>query len=97
MSERNEVESTDLLDAFIVEHSDDGGREWEVQAIEWTTVSAVEKSREIPWATRIRRVKVQDAGVISDAEYRQAKENLQLLDSVFLSNKAKVKTHEIQP
>lgn len=86
MIERGEVKSADLLDAFIVEHSDDGGREWETQAIEWTAVSAVEKAREVPWTTRIRRVKLQDAGLISDAEHRQAKENLRLLDSIFPSN-----------
>jgi hypothetical protein len=56
------------IHAYIVESSDDGGESWEIHDIEWTVEACTRKAREIPWAFRIRKVRLTDTGELVGRE-----------------------------
>jgi hypothetical protein len=69
------------LHAYVVE-SNDGSEEWFIHAIAWTIGEAAIKAREIPWRWRIRRVVLNDDGVVNQPDVLLELEKMEKLEEI---------------
>lgn len=73
---------SEALIAYIVEHSDDGGATWGIQAIDWSPEAALRSARGIPWSIRLREVEVKLGDLVSGRIVSDALDDLEKLESI---------------